>query len=308
MIYNMKRISLFLIIVCFTLFLWAQSDEYTYKPFIMDGTCEWVMPIKDISYYKQTISAEDTVIQGKTYKKIVSQDCEKAIKEYSGAIREEDKRVYYISSEKNEEIKEKILFDFNLKVGEHFFYDYLDRIGIEVAYIDTVQIEKIFRKRYFFYLLDDNNEKGEEVYHFDSWIEGIGSEQGLLLPFHPIPTSLLNFRVACVHQGEKVLYRDYNDSPCHCGSGQSIEKNSQNNLFRILQNPIKDNLLSIELKESAFSKIDIYSWDGKLLLTKGISIRNGLLEIPVANLSAGNYIVILSQSDNSRESVRIVVL
>lgn len=59
----MTRIILFFIVVFFTCTSWAQSDKYTYQPFIMDGTCEWVMTADyGTNGTKIVISNEDTLI------------------------------------------------------------------------------------------------------------------------------------------------------------------------------------------------------------------------------------------------------
>ena len=54
--------------------------------------------------------------------------------------------------------------------------------------------------------------------------------------------------------------------------------------------------------------MDIYAFNGLLVLTKDVIVRNGIMEIPLENLHAGNYIMVLSRSDNSRESVQFIVV
>ena len=54
--------------------------------------------------------------------------------------------------------------------------------------------------------------------------------------------------------------------------------------------------------------MQIYSWDGKILVTKDIHINNGTLDVPLMKLQAGNYILILSCEDGNRESTHIVIL
>ena len=128
------------------------------------------------------------------------------------------------------------------------------------------------------------------------------------MPFPPIPTCIdCDLRVHCVHQGEKVLYRDNDSSPCNCNEEQSIGNSTQDDSFCLLQNPIKDKCLSMKLNDSTFTKIDIYSWNGKLLLTKEISVSNGILEFSLTSLQPGNYILILSRPDNSRESCKVII-
>ena len=56
-----------------------------------------------------------------------------------------------------------------------------------MARIDNVQIEGETRKRYYFYDMDYDP---DQIYPYDSWIEGIGSEQELMRPFSPLRTCM----------------------------------------------------------------------------------------------------------------------
>lgn len=282
----------------------GSSSDDAYIPFIMDGTCEWFTVEWYDYYYKHTISAEDTTIQSKTYKKVFYQGCRQTDREYVGAIREEDKRVYYLAA-KDESKMEMLLYDFNMKVGDCISY-YSGDVNLKLARIDKVQIEGETRRRYYFYDMDFYP---DEIYPYDSWIEGIGSEQELMRPFRPIPTCMgCHLRVQCVHQGDKILYREDMNSPCSCENGQSVQKNGADNEFRILKNPVEDHILSLELKDAKFNRMEIYSWDGKMCMTKDIPMSNGTMDIPLVNLQVGNYILIFSREDGSRESARIIIL
>lgn len=308
----MKRFTLmYLLLFISSVYLQAQSStdifrtsDDVYKPFIMDGTCEWFTVEWYDNYYKHSISAEDTTIQGRTYKKVFYQECRKTNREYVGAIREADKRIYYLPAD-GEMKTEILLYDFNLKVGDCFSY-YSGDVNLKLARIDKVQIEGEMRRRYYFYDMDHDP---DQIYPYDSWIEGIGSEQELMRPFFPLRTCVgCHLRVQCVHQGDKVIYREDMDSPCSCEQGQSIQDNDVDKGFRILKNPIDNNLLSIELKEAKYNRLEIYSWDGKILMTKDIHINHGILDVPLMKLQAGNYILILSREDGSRESTQIIIL
>lgn len=306
-----KCVLLYLLLFIGIASLQAQADTNsrsssgnTYKPFIMDGTCEWFTVEWYDNYYKHTISAEDTTIQGKTYKKVFYQECKQTDREYVGAIREEDKCIYYLAA-KNESKTEMLLYDFNMKVGDCISY-YSGEVNLKLARIDNVQIEGETRRRYYFYDMDHDP---DEIYPFDSWIEGVGSEQELMRPFAPLATCQgCHLRVQCVHQGDKVIYLENVDSPCSCEKGQSVQDDNADKEYQILKNSIENNLLSIELKDAKFDMMQIYSWDGKMLMTKDISVNNGTLNVPLVKLQAGNYILILSREDGSMESARIIVL
>ena len=287
----------------------TKKSDYQYEPFIMDGTCEWLSTYHVRSYSKYVITSADTLIQDKTYKKILSKGCTSDNEIYYGAIQEENKRIYFIPEASEigmNEGDEVLLYDFNMKVGDYIAYPWHDE-SVKVAHIDTVRINGDIRRRFYFYHYDSYYEK-LKIDESNFWIEGVGNNIRTFMPFPPIPTCIdCDLRVHCVHQGEKVLYRDNDSSPCNCNEEQSIGNSTQDDSFCLLQNPIKDKCLSMKLNDSTFTKIDIYSWNGKLLLTKEISVSNGILEFSLTSLQPGNYILILSRPDNSRESCKVII-
>lgn len=110
-----KFFLLYLLFFIGNTYLYAQSDTNfasssvdAYKPFIMDGTCEWFTVEWYDNYYKHSISAEDTTIQSKTYKKVFYQECRKMDREYVGAT---GKRISgFIIGLRKEKYRQKCFF------------------------------------------------------------------------------------------------------------------------------------------------------------------------------------------------------
>ena len=283
----------------------TEKLNYQYKPFIMDGTCEWVIQSFYADGYREIISNEDTLITGKTYKKIFTIRCKPPyLKKYAGAIREDNRQIFFIDAYKwgadEDEIKpEKILYDFNLTKGDQFeclggypITD-LEILNFEVSHVDTILLEGIARRKYYF-----------RPYSSETWTEGIGGEYILTYPFPFLMTGFNSMLGGVWHNGKAL----YCNGGCTCDEITSITDHDYVPNFHILNNPVENGLLQINVHASDFSKLDLYSFDGRLVVSEKITIDKEILEIPLLNLVSGNYIVILSRPDGRRESAKIVVL
>ena len=299
----MRYLFFSIIMIFFSCSLSSQSSEYTYQPFIMDGSCKWIMTAAGGSSGVETvISNEDTLILGKSYKKIYRNRCEQSdVKEYMGAFREENRKVFYFRKGFNErEGFENLVYDFNLKVGDRIEYedgwDPYETYEIEVARIDTIATEGILRKQFFF----DGDPEGR----YFSWIEGIGNVKDLLYCSVYVPTNYEGHLVGVWHNSE-ALFRF--EDKCTCDELMPVIEHKSTPRFRVLNNPVENRQLSISFSESDFIKLELYSFDGILQYSMDLVIRDGILDIPLTGLHAGNYILILSRSDNSRESCKVII-
>lgn len=317
---NFSKFEIFLVLISeissksYQVFFASDSDypiteklNYQYKPFIMDGTCEWVIQSFYADGYREIISNEDTLITGKTYKKIFTIRCKPPyLKKYAGAIREDNKQIFFIDAynwdtdEDEVEIKpERIIYDFNLTKGDQFEclggYPVTDSetLNFEVLHVDTILLEGIARRKYYFrYNLDE------------TWTEGIGGEYIFTYPFPHLQTGFNSMLNGVWHNGKAL----YCDGGCTCDEITSITDYDYVPGFHILKNPVENRLLRIDVLASEYFKLELYSFDGRLVVSEKIAVDAGVLEIPLFNLISGNYIVILSRPDGSRESAKIVVL
>ena len=207
----MKKILLIILFIQISVPVIFAQDNY--MPFVKEGKT-WVYPVCHILFSHDvtcTISG-DTIIGECTYKKMYSKGLfdgyelttEDSLRYYAkeyvyyGAIRETDKKVFFIP---NGDVKEYLLYDFGLNKGDKLrghvepllghFGDLkvgygtggfvLDEDSIKAEYtvqgVDSVVVSGIRRKR----IRISGSE--ESTWKRVSWIEGIGAMDGFICPF-----------------------------------------------------------------------------------------------------------------------------
>lgn len=181
----------------------------------------------------------DTVINSILYKKIYGG---LDINKIKGAIREEDKRIYYldftdrsgylslvkplspdikecVSHQKANSEGEFLLYDFNnKKIGDMLFNS---RYGTTITNIDSILVGQTYRKRY---------EYGSWQYGKDYAIEGIGSvKTGLFDAISDIPLcgGIFGWEFVCFSQNNESIYQNPDYKSCN-----STEKWSDNDYLK----------------------------------------------------------------------------
>ncbi len=130
--------------------------------------------------YSQSLTG-DTLVAGRTYMKYLNQDGS-----ISGLLREDADKVYILNTNVSPNA-ETMLYDFSLAVG-----DYAEKVseneGILLADISIVNVMGNARKEYNFvsYIVGEGGRVEMEIQ--DIWVEGMGSNGGLLTPFPSILT------------------------------------------------------------------------------------------------------------------------
>jgi hypothetical protein len=147
--------------------------------------------------------SEDTTINNVTYLKVYKSDTLQQTWELQGYIREniEEKKIYFM----NLYGIEGLMYDFNIQVN--------DTVEVENTYypgwlyplicnnIDSILIGNEYRKR--FYLIDDD-------IIIDTWIEGIGSEYGILQSTWFVFGATND--LLCYYENDSLIYiAPYND-------------------------------------------------------------------------------------------------
>ena len=188
-------------ISCLLAFLaWNAWADYT--PFVVEGKT-WVM---ETTYYNATkvqpwtyVLSGDTIINGLLYKKLLIDG------RYEGAYREEGRKVFAIWTDME---KERMLYDFNLKVGDKFVeYDfYGNPQAYKVCLSDTLYNSGHALHRIGMGFPTDD-EFVEDYNWLNIWIEGVGSAWG--------PTQSLYFtatgsgaNIRSCRVGDDYLYKD----------------------------------------------------------------------------------------------------
>ncbi len=162
-----------------TLTLSAQGQAYVYKPF-PTSYGKWVYDFHDGLLHfdnnevtKSTLYElqNDTTISSVSYKKISMDGA------YKGALREQDQRIYFYPDTAT---KEYVLYDFNLVVGDVItvFAGNYNATTATLVSIDYITASDGTHKRFHFQnYTSDLTQTGNST-----WIEGIGSFNGLLRP------------------------------------------------------------------------------------------------------------------------------
>ena len=255
-----------------------------------------------VSYMKFWLQG-DTIIENLQYKKVYVQsgpvaDFNKAW--YFAAIREDTiaEKVYCVLGSYEfppYSTEEYLLYDFSVNVGDTVnFYSlwggwYPCMQTQVVESIDSILIDSHYRKRINF---------NTWYWNQDSWVEGIGSTQGLFFagPFDMVDgmdyTILL-----CVHIDDKVIYQIKDDCyiPPSIPPWDRIDENKKE-VFKIYPTVV-DDFLYIEADESSRHV------DYKIINLQGQIMDNGVLtsnSINVSNLNKGFYLIVLSDSASKK--------
>lgn len=192
---------------------------------------------------------EDTIINSLVYIKLEKSEdsvfiAKAPTNNYAGAIRRDipNKRVYFVPADS---VNETLIYDFSIDVGDTLIIDNTLDVQTELwcSNIDTIQINEIPYKRFTIYYNYINTGFGNSTY----WIEGIGSQDGLLDNYYYLSlllneetTELLCFQM----DGQLVHHWSYYEG-CYqkLDTTASVQLNKiakETNLLRIIPNPVTD--------------------------------------------------------------------
>ena len=201
-----------------------QDEELLYKnphfeeDFPYDNT-RWAIYYQNLyldwAPYIQIGIKGDTVVEGTTYHKVIKctsygdvidGDCFGGIrveadgKWYFRLFSEENVPQYlYLDMEPN---TERLIYDFSLSVCDGFEYE--GQYWMSVFDIDEIGINGSMRNRFWF---DSNCEEGDHPHDWN-WIEGIGSNYGLLYAIQAFPLDGSAYHLGEVYQDGELIYSD----------------------------------------------------------------------------------------------------
>jgi hypothetical protein len=244
----------------------------------------------------------DTVINGKTYKQILSRVSGgvQPVYNFIGAIREENGKVfgkfpynYGVSS--TDEVK---MYDFNLQAGDsattNVPYSQLSYAKAIVSSIDTIK------------LLNGEPRKQFHLTNGDVWIEGIGSLSGFFTPFEPLLTCGISHQLMCFVKTEEELYHNpavyYSGA---CGRLSALEAvNDRGMKISLVPNPVSDWVIvrfDRQVSECALELIDI---NGRLVKLESLnSFQNS---VNLSSLNNGLYMYRLTEKGKLLKAGRIL--
>lgn len=242
-----------------SLSLKAQTQSYEYIPIVKEGLQIWTTDQKYGQYNEQyryerlALTEEDTIIDGKSYKKLYSFterefDIETAT--FVCGIRENENKQVFVASYHNQQ--EFLLYDFSLTEGDSILAESNGEYDLyfNVTDVDTIDYNGVERRKITLQFYN---------YAWVTWIEGIGNIEGLLMDWRsytmamdPMP----NVRLRCYEHNEECLYSDFsfNESiyDCYTPLYTGLEENETQNNILLYPNPAKERLYintSLPIKE-----------------------------------------------------------
>ncbi len=198
--------------------------------------------------------------------------------QYLGAIREENKKIYTITTFHGEE--EILLYDFSKNVGDTIYSNSPEGYmasPVVISSIDTVELnDGSNRRRYWI------NGSLDEF-----WIEGIGSQGGLFIPITDLILNYYEPHLSCFKQNESTVYlNNYSCDKCFCTLGTSINEIGEIQV-QVYPNPFSDQI-TIESKNE-YSEIRIYNSCGNIIRT--FDRINYPIKIDLGELPVGLYFI-----------------
>ncbi len=247
-------------ILFFSVLVYGLVQAQTYVPF---PTAQDSIAWKDAEFFWGNTTesfiyiANDTIIDSKTYSKVYKGYYlfEDSLNNLITFIREENKIIY---SKNLSGSAERILYDFNLNLGDSLSFDFETAIVVK---IDSVQLQNNeFRKQYYLYHPD-------WIYYEDDTakiVEGFGNiKNGLMLPFGVHYTDG-GFNTYCLFSPSEVFYNLQSSiSDCYkLENPISVQELNSDDLI-IYPNPT-NNLISFSEKISN-SRLSILNLTGQIV-------------------------------------------
>ena len=219
-------------------------------------------------------------------------------------IRREGKKVYALLDKENNCFDEKLLYDFDLKVGESTLIT-TQYTGGEEYFYDLLKIEKVtffgkIRQKYIFEVRNMQNKLvGQKV-----WIEGIGS---LVHPFETLIKPVFDgywYELLCSYSNQQQHYMNPKYNFCNT-TAPTNDIFLENIDVQISPNPFHNNLTINILDEANddFTMV-LYNNIGQEVLRQSVAPQTS---VDVAALAQGTYFVKIMNKDKSKSVVRRVV-
>jgi hypothetical protein len=263
-------------------------------------------------YYRYAITNKDTVINMKSYHQIFysltdSLFIDPANYNYIGCLREYNKQIFFIPMDS---VNEYLIYDFSKKIGDTILYNYsVFAHEFGMGHIDTLIVSNIdsvllnngkYRKR--FSLTDVWNTPS---LYYSHWIEGIGSDNGLIWPVGAWPTNGLNNYLVCFQQNKNEIYFNNLFSTC-LPINYSMNENFASNRLNIFPNPFSQSTqinLFLPFHNIALAVYDIQGRQ----VAQQVYVDCDQIQFSRDQLSNGLYFLKLTLDDKTVETGKIII-
>lgn len=318
---KVMKTYLFILLIMVGFSLYAQ----TYHPFPTKNTLWTEMyfnpyPNEYSEFHCFALKDNDTTINSKLYHKLYhSTDTLFTEANLCGAIREENKRVYYYSINsltyrfmEIEAKKEYVLYDFSLNIcdtikNDSFSISSTDKLV--VFSVDSVLVGTEYRKSYTFAYPN-----APDSIPWAVWIEGVGSLRGLLFATGDVPSNGLFNDLICFRQDNVFLYHydnnninqyhydRYND--CYYIKPNAVEMIAANTKIIIVPNPVKT-IARIEFEKPDYRKLILTDLYGRTLRGYNIEGKTSI-KLSRVGLPNGIYFITIYDKHGNKKTARVI--
>ncbi len=298
----MKKIMITLAILAIATTSFAQQHTYRPVPFQMDNSV-WYEYYVDADAYETkhskgdwyhygsyTLAPRDTVINNSKYRHVIA-ELNGVLYDSSDIFIREDtttRKVYVKTG-----VTELVLYDFSLEVGDTAPIHSATQQYPVVQSIDTININGVLRKKINF--MHSNAMDvwfGDGTYYTQelSWIEGIGSTQGLLFPFFGDVNTFANVLV-CFSQNDSFIYHEPHFTDCMPNSSIATPESAPR--IAAYPNPANERV-TLEFGEARFHTLRLVNAAGATVLQLPLTGHEPQLTLQLKGLPKGIYSCILS--------------
>jgi len=306
----MKKIFLIIVFTSWTALTFAQD----YYPLIEENK-KWSTlnviylsgePMFDTTYttWSHFISG-DSIYNNIEYKKLFASNEENPDNWILwGFIREDSTKKVWLRRIPDDE--EVLLYDFTLAEGDSIKLGYDTFLYYYVDSITTELLNDAPRKKYWI---------SYEGYDWqDTWIEGIGSNRGILASGSAGVVGGW-FWALCMWEADELIYISPNFDACYLITDI---REYNNRLFQIYPNPIANGsankTINISVSENVLvTWVGVYEVSGQLVLERSYqspqppSPRGSSFSLNIGNLNPGTYLIEVETKDGQREVKRLVI-
>ena len=229
----------------------------------------------------------DSIVTGYSYKKVFS--CDDKLHEnikYEGLIREQEKKTYFIPTNSETEYK---LYDFSLEEGMIFeyidwWYHELPPISFCIKQVDFVEINGVQKKR-----MKLTGLPPFDVIIYATWIEGIGSLNGLFEPCGVLAPGG-NRILLCYFQNNEVVYKTPEYPECYYDKPEElIPFMKQPDIgVSVYPNPV-DRVLNISSPEEIIRSVKLVDISADAVIYSNDNINTNVYTIDMSSMQRGFY-------------------
>lgn len=208
-----------------------------------------------------------------------------------GYVREDGSgKVYYRAIQDS---TERLIYDFGLELGDTIILNHLSSFPYIVTNVDSVLLNNNFRKRI-------------TLNTYETWVEGVGSQMGLMCSGYSELVGV-NHYMLCYFENGSLIYSNPNYSLCYYNTVDIEDREFQDAWISIHPNPVVSTStfrISGDLDVKG-SLLEVYSLTGSLL--KSYNIEENEIQLHASDFESGIYFYRLITVDGLGRSGKFVV-